>query len=199
MKHAISLLVIFAVVVSTTVFAFDGKRQGFIIGGGLGIAPSATWKVDDDIIINGEQSNISIKEDKVGIGINIVIGYGWDEKNIIALEINSTSYESDFFPDPHAPNSFNQSIFQGTYGFSWYHYYGNVGRCFFSTVGLGIFVFDIEDYSTNDVGAGVLLGGGYEFTRHVQIGLYLGMGKTSSHDTDFTHSNLSVLISAFAF
>lgn len=199
MKQAACFLIITIILLSTTVFAFDGKRTGFIIGGGLGLTPSATWKVDEYIMINGKRINVSLNEDKVGFGLNIVIGYGWNEKNIIAFEINSATYNTDLFPDPPNFNTFNQSVFQGTYGFSWYHYYGNIGKSFFSTVGLGIFIFDIEDYKANDVGAGLLLGGGYEFARHVQIGLYLGVGKTSSEGIDFTHSNLSVLLNAFAF
>ena len=165
--------------------AFNGERKGFVLGGGLGLAPMARWSVD----VFGD----SYDESKVGFGVQLVIGYAWDEFNMIVYEGNVTGFSQDF-------GSYgSQSIAQGFNGASWYHYFGPKGCTFFTTAGLGFYYFDVEDFDTNDAGIGYLLGGGYEFTPHVQAGIYLSGGKTSDPLLDYGHNNFSLLVSAVAF
>ncbi len=93
----------------------------------------------------------------------------------------------------------DQTITQGFNGAAWYHYYGQMGKSFFTAVGLGVYVFDVQDFDANDPGAGVLLGVGYEFARHWQTAVYVSAGKTTSAGVDFKHSHINVTVGAIAF
>lgn len=175
---------------STSIHAFDGKRKGFVVGGGVGIAANSHWEID----------NSAVSEDKAGLGLNLVIGYAWDEANMIVYEGNVTAYSSDV---ASAVGRFaglgDQTITQGFNGVGWYHYYGSAGKSLFTTVGLGVYVFDVQDFDANDPGFGVLLGVGYEIARHWQFGAYLGGGQTTSGGVDFKQSHINVNVNVIAF
>jgi len=159
-----------SMVLVSSASAFDGLRKGFVLGGGLGLAPTASW--DADII----------DDSGTGFGLNLLIGYAWDEYNMIVYEGNIAGYKS--IADIRVSQGFN--------GASWYHYFGPQGKSFFTTAGLGFYVFDFDHDSygsgSNDPGAGVLLGGGY-----------LSFGRTSDSFYDYNHTHISVLVSAVAF
>lgn len=178
------LLVVFSV---SPASAFDGLRKGFVLGGGLGIAPTSSWDVGFD-----DDSN-------VGTGGNLFIGYGWNEFNMIVYEGNFTIYNTTL--EDH-------SAVQGFTGVAWYHFFGPIGRSFFTVAGLGIYRF--ETFPTvNNSGTGALLGIGYDLARHIQAAVYLSAGKTSesshidgqrSHaNVDWDHTHINVLVSAVAF
>ena len=174
---ALSLLVILV----SSANSFDGKRKGFVLGGGLGFAPTAKWEVDGFSVVN---------ETKAGIGINILIGYAWDEKNMIVYEANGVGYNSDLV---------DVAITQGFTGASWYHYFNEPGKTMFITGGLGLYFFEAEHYDANDYGGALMFGGGYEFAPHWQVGLYFSAGKTSDPIFDYNHNHLNLLISGIAF
>lgn len=137
-----------------------------------------------------------IDENKVGVGVNLLIGYAWDEQNMIVYEGNITGYQSDVFVD-------NQ-VSQGFSGAAWYHYYGSMGSTFFSVLGIGVFTFDLDKFDANDQGIGGLIGGGYEFSNHWQVGAYLSSGRTSTALKDFgfddwSHVQVSALVNVVAF
>jgi hypothetical protein len=90
-------------------------------------------------------------------------------------------------------------VLQNFDGAVWYHYFGLPGKSAFTATGLGIYSMKVEDYDANDVGFGMLLGGGYEFARHWQFGGYLSFGKTSAGGWDYKHTHINVLISTVAF
>jgi len=173
----------------SSAFGFNGLRKGFVLGGGLGFAPTSSWK--GDVIDASTLQIVKADESKAGVGLNFIIGYAWDEQNMIVYEGNVTGWKSDLFGD--------QSISQGYNGAAWYHYFGTPGRSAFTTAGLGFYVFDVENYDANDLGGAILLGAGYEFARHWQIGGYLGFGKTSDPGGDFEHAHFNILVSGVAF
>lgn len=191
MKVKITIIMLI-VLMASSAFAFDGQRKGFVLGGGLGMSPAFKWEAD--VLVFDPLSGFyiaNIDESNAGVGLNLVIGYAWDENNMVVYEGNVAGSNSDFF---------NQTITQGFNGATWYHYFGNeMSKQFFSTVGLGLYQFDGENFDYNDPGFGLLLGGGYEFSRHWQVGLYISSGKTSSGGTDFTHSHVNILVSGIAF
>ncbi len=183
---AIGLLMLSAV--STE--AFDGKRKGFVVGGGLGIAANSHWEIE----------NTPVSEDKAGLGLNILIGYAWDERNMIVYEGNVSAYSSEVASSAGAFFGLgDQTITQGFNGAAWYHYYGDQGKSFFTAFGLGVYVFDVQDFDANDPGAGVLLGIGYEFARHWQAAVYASAGKTTDAGIDFKQSHVNVVIDLIAF
>ena len=193
MKKVFVILAIFLLLLSSTGFAFDGSRKGFVLGGGLGLAPVAKWEGDPIPWFMTKYD-----ESRVGLGLNLLIGYAWDEFNMIVYEGNMVAYQSDLL--------YNVDIIQGFNGAAWYHYFGPQGKTFFSTVGLGVYTFDLEwQYEnvtvsgSNDPGIALMIGGGYEFARHFQAGLYVSTGKTTEPHYDYEHAHLSILVSAVAF
>jgi hypothetical protein len=164
MRAVNALCVVLVLVFCSTAFGFDGKRKGFVLGGGLGVAPVAKWDSDID---------------------------GFDESKVAA---SGNLFLSSDYGDA--------TITQGFGGASWYHYFAPPGKGFYTVVGLGAFNFDFEisgSSGSNDPGVGILAGGGYEFARHFQAGVYLSWGKTTEPSVDYTHLNVSIAVNAVAF
>lgn len=186
MKSKVTLGLLILILMVSSASAFDNLRKGFVLGGGLGFTPSAKWSADVKTYYGVEKYD----EDGTGIGYNLIIGYAWDEKNMIVYEGNIAAYKSDFF---------KVNVYQGFNGASWYHYFGQSGKSLFAAGGIGFYIFSGEGYRSNDLGPGLLVGLGYEFTPHAQVGLYFMGGKTSSAGVDFNHSQFSLLINGVAF
>ncbi len=180
--NGLSLIVMPILLVASSTYGFDGKRKGLVLGGGLGIAPVSRYERPAVLVGN-------YYEKGAGVGLNLIIGYGWDERNLIVYEGNVTGWSSD---------DLNKTISQGFNGAAWYHYFGQTGHSVFSTVGVGVYVFEVEGLSANNMKAGILMGGGYAFARHWQIGGYLGFGQTSDGGRTIDHSHLNILMSALA-
>lgn len=178
------LLAIFLV---STATGFDGHRQGFVVGGGLGFAPVVKWEVEESPAYGIPYGH---DETRAGVGVNLLIGYAWDEKNMIVYEGNAVGFTTAVS---------DKSAAQGFSGAAWYHYFGRTGKTAFTAIGLGLYGYDAEYDDPHDGGFGMLLGGGYEFARHWQVGGYLSFGKTSSDHLDYKHSHLSVLVTGVAF
>ena len=166
----------------SSVMAFDGKREGFVIGGGLGFAPSI--KSDDGVL----------KTDSPGGGVNLLIGFAWDDQNMIAWEANMVSYERG-----------GADALQGTSTITWYHYFKPTGQSCFVAGGLGLYHYARNErwgwwwITEHDKKAGYLLGGGYQFRPHWQLGLYVSFGKTEYQSVTYEHSAVSLLINGIAF
>ncbi len=181
LRYALCVVIVLAV--ATPSYAFNGMRKGFVLGGGLGVAPVARIEVG------------SYDESRVGGAANFLIGYGWDEQNLLVFEGNGTSYKPDIGPDA--------MFSQGFGGPAWYHYFKPVARTFFTVVGVGFYSFsyDIEDgeEDSNDSGLGLMGGVGYEFARHWQVSFVVNGGKTDGPFNDATHLNVEFLIGGVAF
>jgi hypothetical protein len=176
-----------------TSWAFDGTRKGFVLGGGLGFSPVTKWSGDGFYKLQ----NVNTDETKAGVGVQIIAGYAWDEHNMIVYELNGTGYRSGYLhSDLYGDKRDLAQLFDGA---SWYHYFGPAGRSAFTTVGVGLFHFQVGDDDSGDPGGAIQIGGGYEFARHFQFGLYISSGKSSLGDADFTHSQISFLVSGMAF
>lgn len=184
MRHSGLLLLVTFLLIACSAMAFNGERRGFVLGGGLGFAPMASWSYD--------YGPANFDDSKAGVAAHLVIGHAWDDFNMIVYEGNVAGYSTEVVWD-------DQTVSQGFNGASWYHYFRPAGRSAFTAVGLGLYVFDVEDYDANDPGFGMLLGGGYEFARHWQVGGYFSFGQTSSDGADINHSHFSVLVSGVAF
>jgi hypothetical protein len=185
MKLTRILVTVLAFVIAGSAFGFDGTRKGFVLGGGLGFAPYAHWSVDF-----GPFGDVS--EEKAGAAAQIVIGGAFDEHNMLVYEVNIAAFNSDWS---------DESIGQGFNGGAWYHYFGPAGKTLFSTVGLGLYYFQVGDNDANDPGFGMLLGGGYEFARHWQVSLTASFGSTEEELTglEFEHSNIVLMVTGIAF
>jgi hypothetical protein len=191
-RQIIIVLIIFLFVCAVPAYGFDGQRKGFVLGGGLGVAAVAHWSVDVDYFDIGIGK---ADEDRAGIGVQLVIGGAFDEHNMLVYEGNVAGFTSGLL--------FDESIGQGFSGASWYHYFGSTGRSAFTALGLGLYYFQVSDFEPTNPGGAVLLGGGYEFSPHWQVGAYVTFGKTTESgfglNADFEHANLSILFSGIAF
>ncbi len=197
---------IFVVIVLTLLTAssssgFDGNRKGFVLGGGLGFAPTSGWS-GNLAGVNTSQV-IDTNEYKTGAGFNFLIGHGWDEKNLIVFEINMSRRISDLFVIRNSTGQIERQpiVLQGYIGAVWYHYFGAPGRTLFTTLGLGQYRF-ARVYSSvflQSAGTGLMIGGGYEFARHWQFGGYLSTGLTTEKLGHWNYTDLKVLVSMVAF
>jgi hypothetical protein len=167
--------------------AFDGNRKGIVLGGGMGLSPTARWSAE------------LASECKFGVGVHFFAGYAWDEQNMVGYEKNGTVYHSKYYNSDSLVGSGDLLTAQGFQGASWYHYWEQPARALFTVVGLGFCEFDRGEGYHSDPGGAYLLGTGYQFTRRLQAGLYYSAGRTSDAGHDFAHRHLSLLVSYFAF
>jgi len=173
-------------------YGFDGNRKGFVLGGGLGLSPYSKWSGYGTF---GATQVVEHKnENGAGPGLNFLIGHAWNEQNMIVFEINGASWNSKELSD-------NPRVAQGTNGTVWYHYFGSPGRSVFSAAGLVFYRFTYWTTSrfNQNMGLGLIFGGGYEFARHWQIGGYLGTGHSYVVSSDWNYTHLNILVSAILF
>lgn len=99
---------------STSTQAFDGKRKGFVLSGGVGLT-----KYLGKLHFKNE-----ISENAYTYGFTI--GYGINENNIIVFDrgINTILFKDNHLVDHDA-------------GFSWFHYYHKQKKSFYSKIGIG--------------------------------------------------------------
>lgn len=161
MKKSFVLLAVLSIILSSAALGFDGNRKGFVLGGGLGLSPAATW--DGDPV------------------------------------------PSEFLKIPTDIDA-KTNIVQGFNGVSWYHYFGSKGQTFFTALGAGVYVFDLEVVinnvtvsGSNDPAFGMLIGAGYEFSPHYQVGGYFSFGNTTEPGIEYKHAHLNILFSVMAF
>jgi hypothetical protein len=186
MKRSAVFGAVLVLLVATGARAFDGQRKGFVLGGGVGFAPLASWQADIPVF----NATVPADEQKSGFGVQFIIGGAFDERNMLVYEGQVVGYNSDIA---------GWSVVQGFNGAAWYHYYGSTGRSFFTTVGLGLYYFKVEDFAGNDPGGALLLGIGFEFAKHWQLGLSLAVGRTTWGGVDIDHAHINLLISGIAF
>ena len=164
-------------------FAFDGVRKGFAMGIGLGYAPYANPN------ITNFDNDYSFK----GVGMNLIVGYNWNHKNLLAWEILGAVNASE--------NSKDDEGFIGINGVTWYHYFDPTPKSFYTIAGMGRLIsFPMtNDYSYTTTGLGFVLGGGYEFTKQVQLSVYYLGGKTSDHNIKVNNNMIMTIISVVAY
>jgi hypothetical protein len=169
--------------------AFEGYRRGFVLGGGLGFTPSSSWS--GPVLVPGS-GVVDVDETQSGPALNLIVGGGLDEQNLLVFEVNGVRYTSNELAG-------TPRITQAFAGPAWYHYYGPMGRTFYTAVGMGLMTFEPEDDPGNDAGLGFLFGAGYEFAPHWQFGTYLSVGESSFGGSNYDHSQVSVLLGGVAF
>jgi hypothetical protein len=149
-------------VLPSVAHAFDGNRKGFVLGFGLGVTPVARLTV----------KNTSIDETRQGTSLGILIGYAWDNRNMLVYEGSGTIYSSSSVPDSY--------VIQMLDAFRWYHYWGAEKARFFTMVGVGEMVLGTEYTHIDGTGFGYCAGVGYEIFKQVQISFNYQGGHTSN-------------------
>ena len=180
------LVTVFILLLSSQVFALDGKRKGFVAILGLGVAPVAQW-----------ESSTDVTETRFGKSVQILLGYGFNEKNCLLWNIHGSYYdESEEIP--------KASFGQGLHGIRWYHFYKESKRSVFTTLGLGAFAFSVWNKPVyTDVmgtrGFGVTMGVGYQINTMMIIELNYIHGWTEINSVEYNHNVLSLMGSIVVF
>ncbi len=183
MLRKVLFSIIILIICSSQSFAFDGVRKGFNLGFGLGYAPYA----------NPNLTNFDNDYSFSGIAGNFIIGYNWNHKNLLAWEIiGAVNVEED-------TNKDEGSI--GINGVTWYHYFNPAPKSFYTILGIGRLVSfpTIDKYSYITTGLGFVLGGGYEFTKQVQLSVYYIGGKTSDNYLKVNNNMIMTTVSVVAY
>ena len=182
MKSFVLFVAAFFVTVSS-LYAFDGKRDQWVIGAGMGYAPI-------DKVEIGHWSNT-----RGGIAFQLLVGPALDERNLLVAEANVSFMGSNWTLFSETP-----SRRQGFVGLNWFHYYGSYASSFSTSFGLGIAYLKFSSDSPNSPGLAYQVGSGYALAGgHVQIGLYLSSGSSSNDGGNFTQTQLTSLLSFIGF
>ncbi|MDD5530630.1 MAG: hypothetical protein PHX21_11485 [bacterium] len=157
MKKGIFLFVLLSI--TTIVYGWDGKRNGFILGGGLG-GGSIIYKQTLENIYSGAKIE-SETETSLGFQTNFQIGFAPSEN----LEIYWSSKQSWF----GLTNIYGDEvlIMTGVAGLGASYFFSNNAPSPFVSGVLGY-----SSWSTSDealLGVGMCIGGGYEFYSHFSI------------------------------
>ncbi len=201
MKRLVFFLLVAVVMIASSAQAFDGMRKGFVLGGGLGYSPYSKWSIEISGSIFGQVVDEKIDESNTGPGVDFIIGYAWNEQNMIVYQGTGLIYNSEFFGE-HGGGLLIEDSRQATQAFngiSYYRYFGPVGKSAFAAVGVGGYFWKVKDFEANDPGPAYLVGAGYEFVRHVQAGVFVSGGQTTDSGFDFGHMHVSIQVTAIAF
>jgi hypothetical protein len=148
--------------------AFNGKRKGFILGGGLGLGLTTyTQSLDDGVIeITGDREN------KLALNSDFRLGWAIDS----LWEVYYFSKVSWFGFDNALGE--NVTISSGVGGIAVRRYFGVEGRAAFVNGGIGLSSWSapFEDNSDSWTGLGIMVGAGYEFARHWALEVDLNWG-----------------------
>jgi hypothetical protein len=161
--------------------AFDGKRKGFFLGGGLG--PGFTLQketIEYSGWFEGESSESSGWESKFGLATNFKIGYAPSDM----VEIHYTSKVSWFVSKIYwwGLESEDVTMASGVSALGVTYYFKPEAPSYFITGGFGLSTLSLpfESHGETKIGGGLFAGAGYEFARHFNVELDLLYGKVSS-------------------
>jgi hypothetical protein len=191
----------FAIGLSDSVQAFDGKRKGLILGVGGGYSPLThftylsyehqyyDWYSPGDSVFRVEvYSPSSQSRNEGGAEFQIDIGYAFDERNAIYLREQQVLYST------------SPALSTGITAVCWSHYFGETGNTLFSTMGVGqasAFYYDTDDMSASVWdGLGLLIGIGYEFKEHFSLEVDFCQSQIDGYAS---RSHLSIMFTSTAY
>ena len=196
------LIILLALLASTPASALDRNREGFVFGLGLGFAPEA--RVEVDLVCDGQGMTREVSN--IALAQHYFFGYGWNESDILALELHLSSFAKD--PDdlrcPPSAGSWSWSISFGTadmwhqafLGPVWYHYFAKPGRSLYTVAGIGWASHDSLDEV--DMGLGLLAGTGVELTDRISLEarLFRGRSRYDYSEAQYRTFSVSFLLNA---
>ncbi len=157
--------------------AWDGQRKGFILGGGLGFG-STSFKQE---VSYGGLSSTSDTESKAAFMTDFKIGYAWSNQWMVFYNSGTSWFTIENV------NSDKVTISSDVSGIALSHYFKPAAPSWFLTGTLGFSAWDapFEEDSEAQIGAGLLLGGGYEFARHWNLQADLQFSNPSDDEGGF--------------
>jgi len=171
------LVLCVVLLLTSTLFAFDGNRQGFILGFGGGVASLTSNKEYSESDFNSTEGQLPfITNFKIGGGLNEQILIYWSSK------VNWFSRDEDD----------NETWISGIGALSGTYYFKPDIKSYFLSGGIGyatyqMFTSDSEDLEENtyDMGLALFFGGGYEFKKHLNIEAGICRGSTSKENSGY--------------
>ena len=164
---------------STFIYAFDGERKGFIIGGGLGVG----------YLLNTTSPGFSLDTDsRIIFQWNLKIGYA--PSNTLEIFYNqrfSWWYQSD------------KTYTLGLLAAAFTLYFDNTSETdWFVSSGIG-FVPTGRGRSTDFFGFGLFAGAGYEFSRHWTVEVDLLYSTVTGNYSNADSFGVIVTVNVLAF
>lgn len=179
--YAVILIVIAMLFLTSTANAFDGKRKGFLLGLGMGAGFNSFTEesVDYNSYYGRFQKTKSPRENKGSFITDFKIGYSptdfWEIYYTTKLSWlhYTTLYEGE------------KGVVSGLGALGITYYFEPQAPSFFVTGGMGVSMwgrFAVNLFGGSgrkfaDIGFGLFAGAGYEFKKHLNVGLNLVWGK----------------------
>jgi hypothetical protein len=183
-RIAIVLAVIFLLVSAVQVWAFDGQRKGFILGGGLGLGMTS-YKFESGPFQTDTENQFSFMTE-------FKIGYAPTEQ-VEVFYASKVSWFNDALDNVIVANGLGLAAVS--------YYFLPQTPTWFVTGGLGFSTASapFEESSRTYVGFGVSVGGGYEFARHFAVEFDLMYSAPEDEGVTFKGFVPRVVVTATAF
>lgn len=200
MKQRFILALAF-VLLAATLFSFDGKRKGFILGFGIGIS-SLSYK---QTLEGGGESITSPTVDETPFVTDFKIGYAPDNKLEIYYSSKVAWFSMTNIYDANVNIADGIGTFSASYFLSSKLKTTQWAPSPFVSAGFGFSAWSTPnvDNSTSWTGTGFFVGGGYEFAKHFRAELNFFMNNPSHTESGITgttnSSALMLTINALAF
>lgn len=145
---------------ATPALAFDGSRQGFILGLGIGL-----HNINSDFIVNGAKVG---SQSEGGVATSFKIGGGVTDQLALYYVRNASWYSAPYF-DGFMSRDITYTIGLSGFGASYFLAPTAPSGYFLAAVGTGDISAPFESNIRADTGGAFMLGGGYEFNRNLMF------------------------------
>ncbi len=196
-----NVLLLVLVTMITSIFAFDGKHQGFIVGIGVGYSP-VLYKTEIENTQGSFESDVKFAN---GFATNTLVGYGFSNRLEAFITNKNVWYERDKF-NQRSSDDFIINFLSATgitYFLSKELDYQTWAPSPYISAGIGrLDWIDFFGESHGNKGRlGFFVGVGYEFVEHLRLSLdyYSNTKETSSDNGDKTRYSHSFILSLNAF
>jgi len=157
----VKLLILGLIMLSVSpAFAFDNKRQGFILGFGAGF-----HTIDYDFIYNG--SNIG-SESKSGVATSFKIGAGLTDQFALYYVRNASWYSAPYFDGFTIKDITYTTGIMGL-GAAYFLSPSAPSAYVLGAIGTGDLSAPFESGVSSDTGSAIMLGAGYELSSHFMV------------------------------
>lgn len=202
-SHFLCLIISFtiAVMISTApdLYSFDGKRKGFILGGGIGIgffSNSFPETVTDlGLTLPGE----TMHAEEFAFLLDLKIGYAPSNLTAFYFSIRSSQWSETELQYWFGDDVFNAVLLFT--GFGGTRYFKETEQSLFLSGGVGytsLGATDSDDYIQPN-GVGVFLGGGYEYSSHWSIEAEVFVSRLSAGEINFNSVGVRLSFNYLAY